>query len=59
MTQVKVWTDPLRDMQQIPPVGWCRRRQGELYGEESGLCPECRAQLREMEQGQEDRERTL
>jgi len=37
-----VWTDPLRDMQRLPPCGRCPVCGAELYGEEAGRCPQCR-----------------
>lgn len=36
-----IWTDPLRDLQTIPPAGYCARCGGELYGDED-LCPDCK-----------------
>ena len=34
-----IWTDPLRDIQTIPPPGYCRCG-AELYGAET-ICPDC------------------
>lgn len=34
-----IWTDPLRDIQTIPPTGYCRCG-AELYGVET-ICPDC------------------
>lgn len=34
-----IWTDPLRDIQTIPPAGYCRCG-AELYGDETA-CPDC------------------
>lgn len=34
-----IWTDPLRDIQTIPPTGYCRCG-AELYGDET-VCPDC------------------
>lgn len=37
-----IWTDPLRDVQCLPPAAWCRRCRGELYAATpDGLCPQC------------------
>lgn len=33
--------DPLRDLQQEVPTGYCEICEAELYGEEGPLCPEC------------------
>ena len=40
---VKINTNPLRDMQDEPPAGYCERCGGELYGDEAqkDLCPKC------------------
>lgn len=35
-----IWTDPLRDMQDEPPAGYCARCGAELYGDET-MCPDC------------------
>lgn len=37
----KIYTDPLRDVQRKPPIGWCARCGAELYGDESS-CPDCK-----------------
>lgn len=34
-----IWTDPLRDIQTIPPTGYCRCG-AELYVAET-ICPAC------------------
>lgn len=34
-----IWTDPLRDIQTIPPTGYCWCG-AELYGAET-ICPDC------------------
>lgn len=34
-----IWTDPLRDIQTIPPTGYCCCG-AELYGAET-ICPDC------------------
>lgn len=34
-----IWTDPLRDIQTIPPTGYCLCGN-ELYGVET-ICPDC------------------
>lgn len=34
-----IWTDPLLDIQTIPPTGYCRCG-AELYGAET-ICPDC------------------
>ena len=49
----RVWTDPLRDVQRIPPAEWCRLCGAELYGQERELCPLCRAELSEREGNEE------
>lgn len=38
-----IYTNPLRDVQAVPPDGYCDRCGGELYGDEAqhDLCPEC------------------
>ena len=41
--QPEVWADPLRDVQRVPPRGWCPRCRSELYSGERGLCPAYRA----------------
>ena len=47
----RVWTDPLRDVQRVPPAEWCRLCGAELYGQERELCPLCRAELTDREKG--------
>lgn len=41
--RVMINTNPLRDLQTIPPSGYCAHCGGELYGDEAQheLCPEC------------------
>ena len=40
-----IWTDPLRDVQTIPPTGCCRCG-AELYGAET-ICPDCKEENEE------------
>ena len=47
----QVWTDPLRDVQRVPPAGWCGQCGLELYGEERELCARCRAEFIDREKG--------
>ena len=37
-----IWTDPLRDMQDEPPAGYCARCGCELYPHESEICEKCK-----------------
>lgn len=39
-----IWTDPLRDIQTIPPTGYCRCG-AELYGEDGEICEKCKEEL--------------
>lgn len=43
--------DPLRDEQEAPAVGNCRRCGGELYGDEEELCTACREVLERCDTG--------
>lgn len=41
-----IYTDPLRDMQQQPPVGWCARCGCELYQyDDAEVCQICKEEL--------------
>ena len=40
-----IWTDPLRDIQTIPPTGYYRCG-AELYGDEEA-CPDCKEENEE------------
>ncbi len=52
--RLPIWTNPLRDPQQQPPAGRCPWCQGELYGEEQGLCSQCREIINQQTNRQED-----
>lgn len=39
--------NPLRDNQLEPPSGYCIYCDGELYGDEYGICTECLKRLDE------------
>ena len=41
---------PLRDVQALPPVGWCARCGCELYSyDEEEICESCKEEMEEME----------
>lgn len=42
----KINTDPIRDIQQQPPVGWCARCGCELYPyDEAEVCQICKEDM--------------
>ena len=40
-----IYTDPLRDVQTVPPVGTCARCGCELYPYEGEICEQCKEEL--------------
>ena len=46
MLRWKINTDPMRDIQQQPPVEWCARCGCELYPYDEGeICEKCKEDM--------------